>query len=527
MNLALQDNYLKTSFNVAIYLRLSREDENGGQSESIRNQKDFLVQHVHKQGWSIYDIYIDDGYTGTNFDRPDFQRMLTDIEAKRVNLVITKDQSRLGRELSDTVNYIEKYFPSKNVRYIAVNDGVDTFANNSNNDMIGFRSAMNDMYSRDISRKVRTAKSTKVAKGEYIGAFPLYGYQKDPNNKNRLIIDSETAPIIKRIFEMYVSGRGVHWIALTLQEEGILTPTEYKLEKYPNFRNTTQKFHSWSHVTVSKIIRNPTYCGNLTQNFVTKVNYKIKNLKLNNPNDWVTVNGTHEPIISPELFEMAQLIRSKRTPRGCVENRREHLLSGLLYCGDCGEKITFQKHVRGMTYTICTKYKRFMREKLCTTHTMPEQIIESFVVSDLKRIAKNYIKKDRLSKISDDNKKIIGTDKLEKEISSVNSEIAKTDNRLKSLYDDKADGLLSRDDYKKYYDSYNKEKETLHIKLNNLLKRKERNTTTPSDDSILEVIEKFTSFEKIDRNLILKLVDMIEIFDDKRIVLHYKFKEPI
>ena len=210
-------------FKVGIYLRLSRDDEGYGTSESIKNQKDFLVKYVgNKSNWVLVDIYQDDGYTGTNFDRPDFIRMKQDIEDGKINLVITKDLSRLGRDYIDTGYYVEKYFPSKQVRYIAVNDGVDTFEKyNSNNDMGAFKFVVNDLYAKDISKKVRTAIRTKAEKGDYIGAFTPYGYQKCSADKTKIEIDEEAAEVVRFIFHEYVNGRGLTYIANELNKKKI------------------------------------------------------------------------------------------------------------------------------------------------------------------------------------------------------------------------------------------------------------------------------------------------------------------
>jgi DNA invertase Pin-like site-specific DNA recombinase len=209
---ALMDSYRQNTYNqtynVGIYLRLSREDDTINQSESILNQKEYLTRYVLDQEWNLIDIYIDDGFTGTNFDRPDFKRMIKDVESKRINLVITKDLSRLGRDYIDTGYYLERFFPKANVRYIALNDGIDTFQTNSNNDMSPFKSVINDMYAKDISKKVRTTMISKQQNGEFIGAFAPYGYLKSKENKNKLIIDDEASKIVKRIFEMYVQGSG-------------------------------------------------------------------------------------------------------------------------------------------------------------------------------------------------------------------------------------------------------------------------------------------------------------------------------
>lgn len=526
MNQALISSYAAMKFSVAIYLRLSKEDEKEGHSESIKNQQDFLVKYVYEQGWSIYNIYVDDGYTGTNFDRPDFKKMIEDIEKKKVNLVITKDLSRLGRDHIDTSYYIEKYFPSKSVRYIAVNNNIDTFIDSGSNDIAPFINIVNDMYAKDISKKVRTAKHTKIHKGDFVGPFAPYGYMKDPANKNRLVPDPNTAPVVKKIYDMYTSGNGIHLIAQELQAQGIPIPTQYKYNKYPKYKSGNLKYPVWCHNTVASILRNPTYCGNLTQNRVTKINYKIKNLKTLSPEQWVTVEGTHEPIVTPEIFDIVQVLRSKRAPMGCVSNRKVHLLSGLLYCGDCGGKITFQKNQNGTTYTICSKYKRYMRTKVCSTHSMKEQMIEEFVKNDLKSIIKGHVDKKRMADTAKKFNSGRAQTDFAKEKINIQNQIERINNTFKELYDDKRDGVISRDDFARLSASYTKEREILNDRLKLLNEKNDNESVLKAGEEILKLAEKYLDFENPDRNLLYNLIDKIEIFEDKRILIHYKFKKP-
>lgn len=277
---ALIDNYSKNIdkkiYNAGLYLRISKEDEISGESESITNQKDYISRYVIENGWNLTDIYIDDGYTGTNFNRPEFKRMLKDLEAKKINMVITKDMSRLGRDYIDTGYYIERYFPEHDIRYIAINDGIDTFAlNNSNNDMSPFKSVMNDMYAKDISKKIRTSLSVKKRNGEYTGAFTPYGYIKDPKDKNKLLVDPDTVGIVKRIYEMYVGGQSFRQIQTTLNNEGILSPGAYK-QQTTTYKNTS-RYGLWSFEGVKQILINRTYTGDMTQGKFVKLSYKIKN----------------------------------------------------------------------------------------------------------------------------------------------------------------------------------------------------------------------------------------------------------
>lgn len=519
-------NYM---FNAAIYVRLSREDENIGQSESIKNQQDFLVKYVQEQDWILYDIYCDDGYTGINFDRPAFQRMLKDIEAKKVNLVLTKDQSRLGRDHIETGFYIEKYFPSKGVRYIALNDGVDTFCESSSNDMTPFRLAMNDMYAKDISKKVRTSLNTKREKGEYIGSFPLYGYIRDPANKSRLVVDPEAALVVKRIYDMFIEGHSMYGIAKQLSEEGVLIPNRYKAMKYSSFNISRLKYDVWTHETIAKILANPTYCGNLTQNFTARINYKIKTQKTLPKSQWITKKGTHEPIISEEDFVLVQTIKEKRPTPMKSYSKSAHILSGLLFCGDCGERITFTHGIKGHIYTICSRYKKMMKYKVCTSHGMPEHALNKLVLDDLRILIQNYSNKEELEKLFKSKKRVNSFVVLEKDIIAAETEIKLLNLFLKDLYQNKTEGLIIEERYKELQWANNEEWNKLKTKLEALKKKKERQSGLSNSSLQLDIIENAINPDYPDRALLFNLIDKVKIFQDekeKSVVIYYKFKMP-
>ena len=274
----LNYNFPPTYFKVGIYTRLSREDEKDKESESIDTQKKLLTNYIKSQGWTLFKIYVDDGFTGTNFNRPDFKNLINDIELGNVNLVITKDLSRLGRDYIETGYYLEKYFPLKNVRYIALNDGIDTFDNNNtNNDMTPFKSVFNDMYAKDISKKVRSSLLTKASSGQNIKSFLPYGYKKDEKDKNIILVDYEVSPIVQKIFEMYYAGNNKTEICRYLNNNKILTPLAYK-RKTTNYYNPNNKTNLWSTTMISKILRDRIYIGDLVQHKYSKLNYKTKKL---------------------------------------------------------------------------------------------------------------------------------------------------------------------------------------------------------------------------------------------------------
>lgn len=391
---ALKDNYQDTVFNVGIYARLSKEDEqNLAVSESISNQIDYLTQYVIDRGWSIVDVFVDDGYTGTNFNRPDFQRMLREIEVGKINLVITKDLSRLGRDYIETGHYLERYFPLRNVRYIAVNDGIDTYDNSTNNELNPIRSFFNDFYARDISKKVRTSMTVKARKGDFIGSFAPYGYLKSPLDKNKLVIDEKVAPVIRQIFERYLAGDGITRIAHILNDQQINCPSVYKAHIYENYKNAKSKFGKWTAEGVKSILQNPVYAGCLAQHKHSVISYKVKVLKAVPKENWIIVEGCHEAIVSKEVFDQVQRLMKVRNVPYPSSPKKDHLLVGLLYCKDCGHRMTFTKTQKGEWYCICANYKRF---KSCTRHSYLERDLDNYVLDHLRKTIAAFVDREEL-----------------------------------------------------------------------------------------------------------------------------------
>lgn len=477
---ALIDNYSKNIdkkiYNAGLYLRISKEDEISGESESITNQKDYISRYVIENGWNLTDIYIDDGYTGTNFNRPEFKRMLKDLEAKKINMVITKDMSRLGRDYIDTGYYIERYFPEHDIRYIAINDGIDTFAlNNSNNDMSPFKSVMNDMYAKDISKKIRTSLSVKKRNGEYTGAFTPYGYIKDPKDKNKLLVDPDTVGIVKRIYEMYVGGQSFRQIQTTLNNEGILSPGAYK-QQTTTYKNTS-RYGLWSFEGVKQILINRTYTGDMTQGKFVKLSYKIKKSKQLSKDLWVTVENTHEPIIDIDTFELVQKMIARNASFDFTDRAKPHLLAGLMYCADCGGRMTFmqsgQKDGTKIYYAVCSSYKRY---KKCTRHSIKETDLEACVINDLKQISEYTINREKFLEAIKDKPKKSKTETTEKEIKAIEVKLQEIKKIIKSLYEDKIKNIIDETTFMELTKDYSKERDQLQTRLVNLEEELKKHT---------------------------------------------------
>ena len=297
------------------------------ESESVTNQRSLLIGYLKAQGLVAVDIYVDDGYTGTNFERPEFKRMLNDIKNKKINMVITKDLSRLGRDHIMTGFYVETFFPENDVRYIAVNDDIDTFFETSGSDMMPFRLSMNDMYAKDISKKVRSNLLQMKKDGKFCGSSAPYGYMRDPNDKHRLVPNPKTAPIVKRIFDLYIAGYGSSRIAEILTSEDLPTPIMYsgtKLNKYSHPE-------IWKHTSISNIIKNRAYIGDLIQHKFQKVNYKIKKRKNVPKNEWCIKENAHEPLVDKKTFEIAQSIKDSKNNYNPDRRNVVYVLSDLVY----------------------------------------------------------------------------------------------------------------------------------------------------------------------------------------------------
>ena len=510
-------------YNVGIYIRLSREDDDKVMmSESIINQKSLLLQYVKENNLKVYDIYIDDGYTGTSFDRPDFNRLLGDIESGKVNMVITKDMSRLGRDYIGTGNLIEKYFPEHNVRYIAVTDNIDTFLDNSNNDIAPFKAIMNDMYAKDISKKIKSSLKAKQKEGKWVGGRCPFGYMKDPNDKNHLIIMEEQSLVVKRIFDLSLEGLSFFKIAKRLTDERVKTPAEYYNFKWKS--NYNLKLGQWHSKTIRDILTNRMYIGDMVQNRRSKVNYKVKKVVRNNSENYIIVESTHEPIIDKETFYEVQ----KKIPKnvGRNEKKENHLLDGLLYCGDCGHRISIQARRKkdNRCYTICNYYRTYMKQRLCSTHSNNYEKFEKVIINSLTNICLNYINKDQIKNSILNN--LIEEDKInnKKEIEILALDIKQINDNLDIIYIDKLNKKITEEQFERVKMRLVNEliiKEKRYNELNNISNINEE----LKSKMINEYINRFLCMKEPSRELVINLIDRIEIFEDKTINIKVSFNK--
>ena len=512
-------------FNVGLYIRLSREDNDKNlMSESITNQKSLLTQYVKENNLKLVDIYIDDGYSGTNFDRPAFKKMIDDILKGKINMVITKDMSRLGRDYIGTGELIEKFFPIHKVRYLAVTDNIDTYLDSSNNDIAPFKAIMNDMYAKDISKKIKSSLRAKQKEGKWVGGRTPFGYIQDPNNKNKLIIFEEQAVIVRRIFDMCLEGLSFYKIALRLTNEKVKTPAEYYSFEWKN--NYHLNYGLWHAKTIRDILTNRMYIGDLVQNKRNKVNYKVKKIIKNNPENYIVVENTHEPIIEKEIFYEVQ----KRIPKNVGRNEKKeiNLLDGLLYCGDCGHRIsiTSRRKKDNRCYTICNYYRTYMQNHVCTTHSNNYDILEKAILNTLKELCLNYIdnkyiKKETLKNINNDNKQ-----NIKKEILVLGTEINNINNNLDNIYFDKLNKVITEEQFNRVKNKLENElkiKQNRHMELISDINEKSNNEI--NHKKIDKFIDEFLSMENPSRELMVNLVDKIVIFEDKKINIKVSFNK--
>ena len=505
------------TWNTAGYLRLSREDGDKAESDSIANQRNLLEQYLsaHPE-LDLVEFYQDDGYTGTNFDRPAFRRMEADIEAGKINCVLVKDLSRFGRDYIEMGRYLERVFPTQGVRFIAVNDHVDS--QQGRYDMLlPMKNIFNTQYARDISDKVRSAIHTKQQRGEFVGAFPSYGYQKDPGNRNRLIVDPAAAQVVRRIFDLFELGWGKIRIAKQLNSEGIPSPSEYKRilgERYHNGRKMDQTTY-WTYATIHRILQNQMYAGHMEQGRNYRPTMHGKAVQLDR-SDWTVVPDTHEAIIGAEQWERVQSLLCKRT-RQLSFDQNQSPFAGFLRCGDCGRAMVKKKSAGGLYYS-CGSYQRY-GPTVCTKHSISHSVLEQIVLEDLNKIIASVQNLQALA------------EEAEVQAPSGNAgERARLEGGLerlyrlkKSAYEDYRDGLLRREDFLRYQADYERQERELSAQLQQMRQREEDVLLPPWVQSLLQQ-GKLTS---LDRITAAETVRQIQVFEDGHIDITYTFSNEL
>ena len=496
----------------ALYCRLSQDDKQEGDSNSIINQKKILKKYALDRGYTNIQFYIDDGVSGTTFNRAGFQSMIADVEAGKVKRVIVKDMSRLGRDYLQVGMYTEIFFPEHDVHFIAVNDGVDS--NQEDNEFTPFRNIINEWYAKDTSKKIRAVKRSKGMAGEHIGSHPPYGYMKNPENKKEWIIDEEAAEVVREIFRLCVGGYGPTRIAHILTERKILCPTYYALEKggKPRTALPADKY-TWNGPVVAKILDRMDYLGH-TVNFKTHVkSYKVHKTIYNSPDQWKVFEGTHEAIIDKETFEIVQKIRAgKRRPTRMGEMP---MFSGLLYCADCGRKLSFHRKADEPAekhHYLCENYRSNTAN--CTMHYIRNVVVERIVLENLKEVIQyvsNY-EDEFVQMIMDSDMRQRNRELAQKKkrLAEIQKRIGKLDTIFQRIYEDNIIGKLSDERFMKMSKGYEDEQHTLQTEANEIQSELQQEEKKSVDvKRFLAIVKKYTDLTELTPEILREFIDKI------------------
>ena len=527
----MNSNYLnEMDFNVGIYIRLSQEDRDKDKkyesdSESVANQKELLRDYAKCQHFNLVDEYVDDGFSGTNFDRPGFQRLLEDIKNRKINCVIVKDLSRLGRDHVMTGYYIETFFPENNIRFISILEAYDSFKQQASNDTSTFIIACNDFYSKQNSVKIRSILNDKRKKGKFIGSSTSYGYMRDPNDKGHLIVNPETAPIVKKIFEWRANNMGPSEIATKLNAEKILTPSAYKKT---NLSNRLYDNSKWGISSVRKILRNRIYTGDMVQHVQTKVNYKSKKKIALSEKLWDIVPNTHEALISKEIFEFVNSISKEKQRQYKIRTVREkRLLEGKIFCKECGNKMSILYSKKKDYWSInCNKYARDPIRERCESHFYPYNYLEEQLLEQINDDISVYIKNLDIDKLNKEISKNLNesNNNIENMIKQHEKDKDKLTHQLTILYDDRCDGVITVEMYKELSKKYNEKINIINEKLEKIKaeKRKMNNGVKISPD-YTKKIKELLDLNSAKQELYEALIEKIIIDKDRNICIRYKY----
>lgn len=512
-------------FQTAEYIRLSREDGDKAESDSIGNQKKLIADFLkNKPDFVLYDTYVDDGFTGTNFNRPAFKRMLADIETGKINCVVVKDLSRFGRDYIDTGKYLERYFPEHDIRFISITDNIDS-QKQTYDMLLPIKNIFNEQYARDISKKVHASMQTKQKAGEFIGAFASYGYQKSPADKNKLVIDAYAAGIVRRIFDMYISGCGKNSIAITLNREGVVCPSEYKKINGENYKNSNklESTSYWTYSTVNRLLQNEMYAGNMVQG--RKTQHMGGKQRALGKEDWIVVKNTHEAIIDSLTWEKAQELLKRRVRNPDLNSNRS-IFAGFLKCGDCGralvKKAGTSKKCRSLINYYCGSYVRSGRQ-YCTPHSVPHSVLEKIILEDLKTIIQ---KAGELRKMVEQykSKAVPAHGKEAEEKKRLNMELQRVRKLKKAVYEDYREELISKEEFLVYRENYMKRERLIEKQLETA-EGEQAEGRMPDVFEIpwIKHLLEFGTVEKLDREIIVEMIHEIQVFDTNKIKIIYNF----
>ena len=506
----------------AIYCRLSRDDDLAGDSNSIIHQKDMLTRYARERNFPNVSVYSDDGWSGTNFERPDWKRLISDIEAGKVGIVLVKDLSRVGRDYLRVGFYTEVTFPQNGVRFIAVNNGVDS-ANQSENDFAPFLNIMNEWYARDISKKRRISNKIKGNAGEPMGQ-PPYGYIKDPNDPKHWIVDDEAAQVVRRVYSMTLEGFGTEQIAAQLEKDDVLTPRAYWLTKgikRPG-KGKQQPPTKWNSSTITKILSLQEYCGDILNFKTYSKSYKNKKRIDNDRENWVVFQDVHEAIIERAVYEQVQQKRGKIRKRR-TNNGEHNMFSGLLVCADCGSNLHFHFNQGNpeIKYFNCSNYKG-NRGTCTSTHYVRVDFLEEVVLGEIRRLTKfaSLYEDEFVKAVIGHSQQAEQTDRKlkEKELRTLLARDEELDGLFERIYEDNVSGKLSDDRFAKMSRRYEDEQKELAEKIKKLRSEIEKQSSrSMTTDMFIGLVRKYTRARKLTPRMLNELVEKIEVFNAEKI----------
>ena len=530
----------QTIYNAGIYVRLSQEDMRAGESLSIEHQKLILTKYVREQGWNLVDTYVDDGFSGTDFNRPSVQRLLSDAQTGRINLIICKDLSRFGRNYIEVGQYIDYIFPLHNIRFIALNDNVDTANRDSNAmEMMPVINLFNEWHASSTSKKIKAVNLANAKAGKYTCANAAYGYTKADDEKHAPIIDPEAAEVVRRIFKLRSQGMSPRAIGDQLNAENIPIPSDYRCQK-KGIVNTKYTRHLWTQVQIRQILDNPIYLGKLAMMRVTSVSYKNHKKVRKDPSEWVVTEDTHEAIISQELWDKVReaekaVSHGKRDGKGVTQP-----LSGMLFCPDCGYKMKAAGRKRTLKsgelirecYYNCSSYVLHGKE-LCSTHYISQKQIEAVIIADIRSMAELVVKDEQTARAAFLSKKEQQTSRQSKaDIKKLNDSkhrLAELENLMQSVYEDKVMGKIPEHICVSFLEKYEAEQQELRAVIADLEERLSAEKQDREDvEEFIRRLKKYVDVQTLTRELGLELIEYVTVGaytpnEPREINIYYKF----
>ena len=520
---------LKT-WKAALYIRLSKEDleKNKTESASIANQREILKEYLKLHpDISHVDTYVDDGYSGTDFDRPGWTRLMNDIHNKEINCVIVKDLARLGRNYAVSGDLIDNQFARLGVRFIALNNGIDTAGDGMNAATrcisIGVTNVINESYAASTSVNIRGTLNNHRQQGKFIGAFASYGYKKNPDDHHKLVIDEDAAPVVRMIFDEFIGGNSIIGIVKKLNGMGIPNPTLYKQQKGFNYSSRSGNDGLWSDRTVRRILQNRMYIGNMVQGVNRTINYKVHECRAVPRDEWIIVENTHEPIIDRETFDKAQSL-FKRNIHSCKSDRKADLFAGFVYCADCGKamhkKVNRQNGKTYGYYKCSTKQKK--NPNVCTNHTIRIDKLEEAVLECIKMMINIALDFDEVIASAKQNERDRKVDFVQHTIEAQKKEREKILKAAAELYPDWKNGEITREEYMQIKANLNEKIEKLDATIANLEKTQTKDRGDVKGNGFVEHFLKYRNIDRLTRPMLVELIDKIIIHEGEKITIKLK-----